>query len=102
MIEFHVSRAMWSDAITLYAKTTIDGRAYPVVGIGIEIKKDAREGDEWPSFLTFPMLTNGGQSLFDALWAAGFRPAGGESGVAHVKALNDHLQDMRRLVFKKL
>ena len=39
------------------------------------------------------------QQLMDDLWAQGFRPAEwGHEG--QVKALGDHLQDMRRLVFE--
>lgn len=38
------------------------------------------------------------QSLFDALWEAGFRPVNNPESPHAVKALNDHLQDMRMLV----
>jgi hypothetical protein len=40
------------------------------------------------------------QSLMDALWDAGVKPSGGEGHTAHIRALNAHLDDMRKLVFK--
>lgn len=40
------------------------------------------------------------QDLLQALWNAGYRPNNGESSIAHINALNYHLEDMRKLVFK--
>ncbi len=41
------------------------------------------------------------QSLMDVLWESGVKPSGGEGHTAHIRALNAHLEDMRRLVFDK-
>lgn len=39
------------------------------------------------------------QQLFDELWRHGFRPNDGSGNSGHIGAINEHLQDMRRLVF---
>lgn len=41
------------------------------------------------------------QMLMDELWRAGLRPENGEGTDGHVNALKYHLEDMRKLVFKK-
>lgn len=40
------------------------------------------------------------QQLFDLLWKEGYRPADGTGNAGHTQALGNHLEDMRRLVFK--
>lgn len=39
------------------------------------------------------------QSLFNQLWAIGFRPKDGTGNSGHIAAVSYHLEDMRRLVF---
>lgn len=99
MIEFRAERPIWSDSLDLYAKETIDGKHRALVAVGIEVR-EVPAGELWPRFLSIPMQWDIGQSLFDALWQAGFRPNGGEATVAHVAAIKAHLEDMRRLVFE--
>jgi hypothetical protein len=40
------------------------------------------------------------QNLMDQLWMMGIRPAGRKAADEQVKAIQYHLEDMRRLVFK--
>lgn len=98
MIEFRADRPIWSDSFKLYAKQTINGQVYALVAGPIQIKP-AERSMMWPEFMDLTLTDDAGQSLFDALWAAGFRPKGGESSVAHVEAMKEHLGDMRKLVF---
>jgi len=42
------------------------------------------------------------QSLMDALWDAGIKPSGGEGHTAHIRALNDHLDSMKKIAFNQL
>lgn len=100
MIEFRAERPVYSDSLELYAKQTSGGEVYAITTEGLKITK-AESGMMWPRFLELPMMMDAGQSLFDALWKAGFRPNQGESSVAHVEALKYHLEDMRKLAFKK-
>jgi len=45
-------------------------------------------------------LTNiAAQNLMDALWQAGFKPSEGTGSAGAMKATQDHLSDMRKLVF---
>jgi hypothetical protein len=100
VIEFRAERTIWTNSLELYARETIEGRDRALVAIGIEFR-EVKEGGLWPKFLSIPMQWDAGQSLFDALWAAGFRPNGGEATTAHVGAIKAHLEDMRTLVFKR-
>lgn len=40
--------------------------------------------------------------MMDSLWGAGVRPSSGEGNTAHIQALNNHLDDMRKIAFKEL
>lgn len=41
------------------------------------------------------------QTLMDDLWHSGLRPSEGSGSVGQLKATQDHLKDMRRLVFEE-
>lgn len=41
------------------------------------------------------------QKLFDDLYALGFRPSDGKNNDAVIKAKDDHLADLRRIIFDK-
>lgn len=41
------------------------------------------------------------QQIFDLLWKEGYRPKDGTGNSGHMQAVNAHLQDMRKLVFKE-
>ena len=99
-MEFRVTKELWSDSIAIYARTQINGEWKAVVCDGLKLV-DLKQGEFAPKLLNFAMLDAGGQSLFDALWQAGFRPNSGESSQAHVEAMKYHLEDMRSLVLKK-
>src|SRR5260221_5427078 len=99
-MEFHVERPVWSDSLDLYASQQINGEVQFLVADGIKAVK-IKEGLLAPKFLEIPLLSDGAQSLFDALWRVGFRPNKGEASAAHVEALKYHLEDMRKLAFRK-
>ena len=100
MTEFRVERPIWNDCVDIYARTESDGKPAALVADGIKIVPVTRE-KPWPRFISLPLFMADAQSLFDALWQAGFRPNNGESSQAHVNAMNAHLQDMRKLVFRE-
>ena len=72
-----------------------------------------REGDHIAQPITFvkpaneatynePALTikcEVGQAFMDALWQAGFKPSEGTGSAGSLKATQDHLHDMRKMVF---
>lgn len=49
--------------------------------------------------LSLPVET--GQQLMDELWRAGLRPTEGTGSAGAMAATQEHLKDMRRLVFEK-
>ena len=48
---------------------------------------------------TFRLSYQEAQVLMDDLWASGLRPTEGNGSAGALAATNNHLQDMRRLVF---
>ena len=42
------------------------------------------------------------QNLMDDLWRSGLRPTGAKAGDTTIKALESHLDDLRRIAFKGL
>ena len=42
------------------------------------------------------------QILINELWRVGFRPEGSESTKDQIDAMNNHLQDIRKIAFDKL
>lgn len=100
MIEYSVERSVWNDNVRIYARDIRNGKSFAVVCDGLKLV-EGKEGELWPALIDLPMIGGSAQSLFDALWQAGFRPNNGESSVAHVNAVNRHLEDMRTLVFKE-
>lgn len=63
-----------------------------------------REVQEDPMWRPAPieLSKESAQSLMDALWDAGVKPSGGEGHTAHIRALNDHLDSMKKIAFKQL
>ena len=100
MIEFQAERPIWTDQLKVYAKRVYGDGVRAIVCDGLK-EIDVPKHGMWPEFIALPLDENAGQSLFDALWAAGFRPHNGESSVAHVDAIKNHLADMRLLALPK-
>ena len=51
---------------------------------------------------TFSLLPQQAQILMDDLWNCGLRPTEGVGSVGQLKATQNHLEDMRTLVFEKM
>lgn len=49
----------------------------------------------------FPMSWDDAQSLMDQLWNCGVRPTEGTGSAGSLAATKNHLEDMRRIVFKE-
>lgn len=61
------------------------------------VMSEVEEGREVkPTFELDPTRT---QELFNQLWNAGFRPKDGTGSVGQLQATEDHLNDMRKIVF---
>jgi len=62
--------------------------------------KEVNEGDSQRPFLG--ISTHEAQVLMDDLWDCGIRPSEGSGSAGSLKATQNHLGDMRKIVFKKL
>ena len=85
---------------------------------GVELRARERYGDTWAFAqpLTFqalqgdpeyidPFVTleaDAAQSLMDELWKCGVRPSEGQGSAGQLKAVQEHLRDMRTIAFKGL
>lgn len=52
-----------------------------------------------PAFILTPLAA---QELMDDLWRCGIRPAAGKGSAGQLKAIENHLADMRKIVAKKI
>lgn len=62
--------------------------------------KKLEDGFLLPKSSIINMPKESAQDLMDAMWSAGVRPSNGEGNVGQIGAMREHLDDMRRIVFK--
>lgn len=94
--EVHIERSPMWDGLRMWVfERRHDGIYYPRLP---ELIKQEQDGDYIEPCLS---LHNGsGQQLMDELWRAGLRPSEGTGSAGSLKATQDHLADMRKLVFE--
>jgi hypothetical protein len=61
--------------------------------------EEKKEGQFISPFLTLQRDTV--QNIFNQMWSLGFRPKDGTGNSGHMDAMKNHLEDMRRLVFRE-
>jgi len=99
--KFHAERKpYWLDAIDIHCfGQTEAGEAFVTAPAVTTILHSVAD-----KMLTHPPLLtinpSDAQNLMDELWRAGIRTTEGAGSVGQLAAVNDHLQDMRRLVFE--
>ena len=97
-IEIMARREDWSDGISLYARQTI-------VDVRSLIAKPLEFTDYQPGSVVDPFIRleiQTAQQLMDELWQCGLRPTEGTGSAGSLRATEKHLQDMRKIAFKKL
>ena len=72
------------------------------VAYGESVSMKTHEVDGMVHEPTFSLLPQQAQLLMDDLWNCGLRPTEGVGSVGQLKATQNHLADMRRLVFDGL
>lgn len=87
--------APWSDAVEVMLGRANEGIRY--VG---KVTFSRIEPGETPDGPSVVLDHEGAQRLMDELWTIGLRPRNGSGALAHVDAVQAHLEDLRRLVFK--
>jgi len=65
------------------------------------IFEQVEEGIE-PPFEPVRLEPEAAQMLMDSLWMSGIRPTEGAGTAGSIRAVENHLQDMRAIVFDKL
>ena len=91
-IETHVQNANWMNKIEFMLKS---GRAYAQPLVFQEPESEAMLIES-----CFSLERNEAQKLMDQLWVCGLRPTEGTGSAGSLKATENHLSDMRKIVFK--
>lgn len=88
------------DGVLLYRlETDDDGRRYMHEGAFNRVPIEPNSF--YPGEATVQLAYDEAQQLINELWRIGMRPKDGSASLAHVDAMQAHLQDMRKLVFDK-
>ncbi|KKL50801.1 hypothetical protein LCGC14_2301860 [marine sediment metagenome] len=85
-LEIIVGRANWGKAIEF------------LIYSGNSVVKDLTFYEQEP----FTQDTPAAQKFIDSLWGSGLRPSEGSGSVGALKAVQDHLADMREIAFNRL
>ena len=101
-VEFVASRHNWFRGVSLWARGRREGDrqyiSFPEPVVWTEIDRNSVDYVERDPFLV--LTDHEAQILMDELWKFGIRPSDGSGNVGQIKAMDDHLKDMRHLVFK--
>jgi len=96
--EFMARREDWAEGISLYCRQVI-------TGVGSSIAQPLTfKAYEPGTVITEPIIRisiQEAQNLMDELWRCGLRPTEGTGSAGAFAALQNHLKDMRALVFKE-
>ena len=87
--------APWHSAVELFV--TDSDRRSRVKSVVLE---SVEEGAAYPS--SFTIDTDKAQVLMDDLWNCGLRPTEGSGSAGALRAVEHHLEDMRKIALKKL
>lgn len=96
--EVWAERRAWSDSIEVVFGTRDDDGGMRTVAKPIEFVPVEPHG--FVSEPTLSLRTEDAQRLMDELWRCGLRPTEGTGSAGALAAVERHLEDMRRLVFK--
>ena len=102
---FWASRNAWNRSVSIYGINRFpDGsKSY---WQSVTIQTISENDPEFEPHVTpnapIELSEDDAQSLMDALWEVGVKPSGGEGHTAHIRSLNKHLEDMRKIVSSKL
>lgn len=96
-ISVRVDRRPWSNYFDLYILEIRNG---VVVTNAVNISlADVTPGAEVSPVLSLTQTDM--QSLMDQLWSCGVRPTEGQGSAGAMAAVQEHLKDLRRLIFEK-
>lgn len=96
-VQIHIQERPWAGKLGIWLQDRAeDGTrriAAPVVFAPVDMGVD----DRAPSA---EITHAAAQHLMEQLWRMGIRPRDGEGTMAHVEAMKNHIEDLRRMAFK--
>lgn len=96
-IKFYAERQPWRQGVSIHAAVKNENGEFSVAQPVVMTTTKAGELNQ-----PFMVLeTEEAQLLMDELWHCGLRPSEGTGSAGSLAATERHLEDMRRLVFKK-
>lgn len=96
-LEFMARRENWSEGISLYLRQRTVGEG--ALAAQLLTMLPIASGMSIDPFLRIDIQT--AQQLMDELWQCGLRPTEGTGSAGAMAAVQAHLSDMQRLVFKE-
>lgn len=102
--EIRVDRRPWDMdrlGVYLYLTETRDGVPSMRMAEPLMLRDLKPEGEGIQPQPCFNLKGDEAQQLMDELWRAGIRPTEGAGSVGQLGAVQEHLKDMRTLVFKQ-
>lgn len=94
---FFIERRPFKGHLDLYFSEEVDGKVHTFESVMV---KEISQAEIPPSFLT--LTTEEATMFMDELWHAGIRPSNGEGSSGQLSATENHLKDLRKLLFKQL
>lgn len=101
-IRFGVQRNYSSNGFEIYMKDRPHQGGVRSTVKFVDVIRDPVDPAVLPTGAPMIITEEEAQNLMDSLWEAGVKPSGGEGHTAHIRALNAHLLDFRKIAFKKL
>ena len=98
-IEMMARRDDWQWGISLFARQVTVGMGQTVAQ-PLVFSKHEPEGSQVEPFMRLDI--EAAQKLMDELWQCGLRPSEGTGSAGSLKATENHLDDMRKIVFNTL
>lgn len=93
----HVTAPSWDDLFQVWLSRETHGHGRQVASPPVFYSP--AEGAAAPP--TFALDMDTAQGVMNQLWSMGLRPRDGAGSLAHVDAMKDHLDDLRRIAFAR-
>lgn len=91
-VRWYLHQNIYWDRIEVAQVAMRDGRRYMTQATLAQIELDPMKGFTEPTFI---IDNDAAQVFMNELWAMGFRPKNGQSSIAHIDAMNDHISTLK-------
>ena len=100
MIEFKAAQQHWSDSVAILGCQRDGLGKIAAIVKPLNLTLERHEESHFINDPTLMLDAQSAQSLMNALWSAGLRPAEAKYPNGEINRLEAHLADMRKLVFQ--